>query len=463
MIRNYLKHDLGKNQVLLTSLHGQWLIVNKEKLIGLDKKISGKLIEKGLILTQENKDRIKKKLFRRYKYIYSGPSSFIMAVTERCNHKCAYCSVQAKNSNSRKYDMSLQTGKAMVDLAFNINTDHLQFEFQGGEPLKNFSFVKSIVKYVNKKNKLEGRKILFVIATNLHEMTDEKLKYLISHKFGIGASLDGPKFLHDYNRKLLDKGTSYDSTSYWLKRVKKFDYYLNPLLTVTRKALPYWKEIVDEYVNFGLDVIQLRHMLPVGYGKEKWDKIGYSAEEFFEFYRNGLEYIFSLNQEGIDIREHLTKFLFAYVTQQKLQHMCNRRPCGAFFSQVSVDRNNNLFMCDVDRARKHSEVNLLKTNYNELRKKYLVKYMMEMLPFDEECVNCAWLPFCRSCVAVNRSVHGTIHKINTKNDFMCKLTKLKLNYLFDIYHNNEEYKKILSKWVETEKFPGGRNRRRPVC
>jgi len=64
----------------------------------------------------------------------------------------------------------------------------------------NWDIIKFIVEYANKKNKKYGLKVNFLLVTNLTLMDEEKLKFIIENKITVSTSLDGPEFLHNWNR-----------------------------------------------------------------------------------------------------------------------------------------------------------------------------------------------------------------------------------------------------------------------
>lgn len=95
-------------------------------------------------------------------------------------------------------------------------------------------------------------------------MDDEKMTYLLDHNVNISTSLDGNELVHNFNRTFKE-GNSFEKVSYWIRRINEeyvrrglkisTDQYqkIGALLTVTKKTLPYYKEVIDAYVNLGLD------------------------------------------------------------------------------------------------------------------------------------------------------------------------------------------------------------------
>jgi len=65
--------------------------------------------------------------------------------TLRCNSNCRYCQVSRKDVSADHVDMSKATAKKVVDLIFKSPSPAIKIEFQGGEPLLNFTIVRYIV------------------------------------------------------------------------------------------------------------------------------------------------------------------------------------------------------------------------------------------------------------------------------------------------------------------------------
>lgn len=81
-------------------------------------------------------------------------------VTNSCNLKCVYCQAQNGNEIPNGF-MTEEIAERAVDVALTSPNDNLSFEFQGGEPLANFSVIKHIVEYTElKKNQKLSRTTL---------------------------------------------------------------------------------------------------------------------------------------------------------------------------------------------------------------------------------------------------------------------------------------------------------------
>ncbi len=133
-----------------------------------------------------------------------------LQVTQQCNFRCAYCvyspddfELQRNHSSKR---MSLKTALAAVDFfaAHCGNQEQPAIAFYGGEPLLEFSLIKKVVEYAEKK--LYGKKLTFAITTNASLLTPEIARFFSKHNFATTISLDGTPETHNRSRRFARNG-----------------------------------------------------------------------------------------------------------------------------------------------------------------------------------------------------------------------------------------------------------------
>lgn len=292
-------------------------------------------------------------------FLWKAPSLHILVATLRCNHKCVYCQSSAVKSSCADVDMDLETARAAVDAVFKSPSHDLTIEFQGGEPLLNWRVVRFAIRYARARSQVEQRNLLLALVTNMSLMDEGKLDFLLAHEVSLCTSLDGPKGLHDKNRIYLG-GESHGHVARWVGELtRRYERAQSPerrvfrpsaLMTTTRFSLPLWREIADEYVRLGFKDIFVRPLSPIGYAKRSWGKIGYSADEFVEFYRRILDHILQLNLDGKEIFERNAAILLTKILQRKDPGFVDlRSPCGAAVGQLAYDYDGNIYTCDEGR------------------------------------------------------------------------------------------------------------------
>jgi uncharacterized protein len=104
------------------------------------------------------------RLRSRMAYLRHPTPLHIFVVTLRCEHSCPYCQVSRQSTDRSKFDMSDETAQSALDIAFESPSKRIKIEFQGGEPLLNFSLIMKVVSEARLKAATKGKSVDFVIA-----------------------------------------------------------------------------------------------------------------------------------------------------------------------------------------------------------------------------------------------------------------------------------------------------------
>jgi uncharacterized protein len=136
----------------------------------------------------------------------------ILQVTQQCNLRCRYCPYTADNYINRKHSskkLNFEIAKKGIDFLMNHsrNLQKVNVGFYGGEPLLEPELIKSCVDYA--KVKSEGKEVTYSITTNGTLLNENIVDFLQSYNVNLLISLDGPKEIHDENRRFAsnDEGT----------------------------------------------------------------------------------------------------------------------------------------------------------------------------------------------------------------------------------------------------------------
>lgn len=216
-----------------------------------------------------------------------------------------------------------------------------------------------------------------------------------------------------------------------------------------------YKELVDEYINLGLENIFIRPLTRLGKADDNWKNIGYEAEEFLHFYKKALDYIIQKNKEGIFLSEgHSNIFLKKILLNQPVNYMELRSPCGGGIGQLAYYYDGNIYTCD--EGRMLSEMgddtfclgNVYSHSYKDLMESECTKAMcisscIECLPI---CSSCVYMPYCGTCPVINLAQNGTVFAKNPK-EYRCKIHSGILDVLFHYIQNDEEVRNIFMSWI----------------
>lgn len=234
-------------------------------------------------------------------------------------------------------------------------------------------------------------------------------------------------------------------------------YRLSALLTVSKHSLKYPREIIDEYLKFGFDGIHLRALSNLGYSNLFKDSIGYTAEEFMDFWRASLDYIINLNKRGTFFIERGSAIILKKIIKALDPGFVDlKSPCGAAIDQILYNYDGKIFTCDEGRMCAGDTFQIggvtkegHKDNYSGIISGDKVKTMVVASTLDNSpCDYCAYKPYCGVCPVVNYMETGSLSPQIT-NTSWCKRHKAMFDYLFERLQD-KEVEKILRSWVEVQ-------------
>ncbi len=468
MIKNYCNFKRIDGKYLLTNDIGRFIFLTElefksfvESTI-LSSDLFNKL-ETNFFVSNKNFEHFVQdtaiELRRNKQYLFTGTQLHIFVLTNHCNLNCVYCQVSATNEKSIKGYMNFETAKKAVDLALQSPANNLTFEFQGGEPLLNFETLKFIVEYSRLVN-IKNKNIQYNLVSNLTIINADIINFLIENDISIATSIDGDEEVNDYNRpngnvgtfKVVRRNLEVIRETYRAKGINK---EVNAILTTTRKSLDKYVEIIDEYIRLDLNKIFIRPLTPLGNCVDNWALIGYSPEEFIEFYINCIEYIIAKNNEGVVVSEfHMEILLKKILTNNPINYMELRSPCGGAIGQLAYNYDGSIYTCDEARmiaergdfSFKIGHVDLSIFNDlidNEISKSVCLSSCLELLP---GCSECVFSPYCGACPVYNYIEQNSIFA-KMPESYKCKIYKGMLEYIFKKISNPKDFN-IIKKWIE---------------
>lgn len=455
-----ITNDIAKHSFLTKEEFGNFITGKIKKWKKYDELLKNKFIK-----TNEYEKDMAVAFAKKNEFLAYWPSLHIIVTTLRCNHKCEYCHAAAAPMTAKEMDMTELTAKKVVDTIFYTSNPSLVIEFQGWEPLINWDIVKYITEYAEIKAQHLDKNISLALVTNLTLMDDEKMKYLLDHNIHISTSLDWDEETHNFNRTFKD-WNSFEKVTYWIKRINEeyvkrgIEQKVWALLTVTKKTLPRYKEVIDAYVKLGLDWIFLRSLNPYGFATADLEKLGYETEEFADFYIKSMDYIIELNKKWINFREALSSmYLSKILTDKDPNYLDERSPCWAWIGQVAYNFDGKIYSCDEWRMlwRMWDDSFLMtdikewwKETYKEMIESETTKIMVQASTLDglPGYNDSVYKPFIWVCPIHSYKLTWNIIANYTK-DYKKVLDYKVLDYLFNNLRILEN-KEIFQKWLGME-------------
>lgn len=442
-----------KDKYLVSNMLGNWDFLAKEEFamlqsLNLDKDAPfvNRLYEKGLLIDENNLKTVIDDYRNLNLNFFNDTSLHIAVVTTRCNLDCKYCQTKAL----KQEDMSYEVAGKILKYIFDVKTSAVTLEFQGGEPLLNWDVLAFLIEHARKFN--VNKDLRIALVTNLTLLDEEKMNFLNKHGVEICSSLDGPKSLHDKNRIFANGKGSYDIVIKKVKKLRdKFGKKVNLLPTITKHSLKYFREIIDEYVKWGETEISLRPVNKMGIACTNWSSLGYSPEEFNNFYKESMDYILELNKKGTLIRERMARVILEKLfNKQDPGYVELMNPCGAGRTTIAYMPNGDCYPCDEARMVDEDMFklgNILNENYEDLMKKENLCHLLEASLLDLWDYNSAFLPWMGTCPVVNYKLQGNIVP-QIKCSPAHKVYNYQFKYIFEKISENNRNSKILKGWVK---------------
>ena len=463
MLNHFNFKTLDDGKTLITNDFGQYVLLDKQEFMALLHGTISKESELYRVLRKshfflEREDLLSEEIYSQMRdaknYLFSPTSLHIFVVTNTCNANCVYCQARTKERPTHGI-MTKEIGEKAARIALQSPSKHITFEFQGGEPLINFETIKHIVEY-SEENK-EDKIVEYTIVSNLSLLSDEIIEFFQRYNFKVSTSVDGPKQLHDENRPLLSKQSSFERAIEGIQKIDKAGIPIGAIETTTRSSLQFPEEIVQTYVELGLDSVFLRMLTPLGFAQEEWSKIGYTAEEYVNFYRIALDKVIELCKNERNICENTAAiFLRKILNGYAANYMELRSPCGASLGQLAYYYDGSIYTCDEgrmisetgDQAFKLGDV--FTSNYSDLLNTKTCKAVcsasiIESLP---GCSDCVYMPYCGVCPVINFAIEGD-PILQYAHGYRCKIYSGVLDCIFDkLLYGDDETKDILYSWVK---------------
>lgn len=352
-------------KVLVTNDAGDWAYLSEPEFADL---LAGRITaehprfaefqQKGFLRDGLDLDALASKIAQRNRHMRRGAYVHVLTLTA----PLSAADVDGQSAASGATEMSRETADQIIDLALQSTSQAITFELQAhdGEPLRNIDVLRHVVESARARNQqAAGKTLTFRVYTNLTAMSEEIAEWLTANEVRVTTSLDGPAAIHDANRTWKGGSPHADVVrwiEYFTRRYGELgrdakQWGVDALLTTSRRTLDAWREVIDEYVTRGLRTIHLQPLNRGRFDRDTWAKIGYSAQEYLDFYRRALDYIVELNRRGVDITERTASVvLMKILTADDPGVVDLQSPCGAGTAEIAYNVDGRVFPNDDARV-----------------------------------------------------------------------------------------------------------------
>ena len=350
--------------------------------------------------------------------------------------------------------MSEETATHALNIVFESPAKRIKIEFQGGEPLLNFPLISKIVLMAKARGAAAGKKVDFVIASNLAMLDDVILAFCKANDVLLSTSLDGPPDLHNKNRPR-PGGNSYELAAEGIRRAQAVlgTDRIGALMTTTEASLDRVEDIVDEYLHLNLDGIFIRPLSPYGFAIKTKAFKKYGALDWLAFYERGLKYILEVNRRGRHFPEFYAMLILRrMLSDRPLGYVDLRSPAGIGLGALVYNYDGAVFASDEGRmlaemGDKTFELGRVTDSYRSL---VLSDKLIELV--GSSLTQCA--PGCQDCVFENHCGADPVFHHATQMDPVgikplsefCARQKGIMKLLLELLDNSPPDAAILRRW-----------------
>ena len=413
-------------RVLVTSMVGEYLLLSEHEFSNLER---GDLTP-GTALYRDLRNRqivcdldrgpfiegLEAQQRTRKHFVHEGPALHIFVLTLRCDHRCHYCQVTPQPIGATGYDMDAVTATAALDRVFECNAEVLTVEFQGGESALAFGRLRQIVEEAERRALASGRQVRFVMTTTLHLLTADMLAFCRDHAIELSTSVDGPSHVHNASRPNATRD-SFERMIEGIARARAVCGHdrVAALTTVTRRSLPFAREIVDTYVELGFNSIALRPISPYGFAVRSQRKLGCTVDEFLQFYRAALNYLIEVNLAGHAIEEsYATLLLTRILTPFPTSYVDLQSPAAAGRNVLVYNYDGSVYVSD--EARMLAEMGDKRFRMGSVHDPLETLMRSDAMRIIEQAGDAEQLPGCSECAFVPYCGADPVFHVATQND-----------------------------------------------
>lgn len=377
----------------------------------------------------------------------------IFVLTLRCNQNCIYCQASSKRETDVCYDMKKEDLLASIELMFQSPSPSITMEFQGGEPSITADLFQLALETTAERNKIFNKQITYVLCTNCINLTDKILELCKQYHVLISTSLDGPEFLHNYNR---GKEGSYSAVIQGIQKARSYlgEDKVSALMTASEKSLSFPREIIDTYIQNNFYHIFLRPLNPYGLAKNNhnWDLY---FDKFLEFYKQALEYIIELNQKGIPFVEEFTAILLRKIlTPFTTGFVDLQSPAGIVNGVVVYNYDGYVYASDESRMLAEYgdytfRLGSIQEPYTKLFYGKAVQQWSQLwgTEFIAGCSDCVFQSYCGADPVRNHATQGDLYGFRPTSR-ACRRNKAIFEHIFGlILNDSDRVMPIFRRWA----------------
>lgn len=261
----------------------------------------------------------------------------ILETTPRCNLNCKYCYMPEENLRF-SFDVFKESMKRFVE----YNTRYLLVTFHGGEALTigldNFKEFMDLEKKLNTKDLILKNSV----QTNGTLINSEWIDFFKENSFHVGISIDGPKEIHDKNRRYLDGRGSYSEVIKAISLLKEGNIPFGTITVLTKDSLGREKEIYETIKGINALSSKVNFYSSAGKGARYEDELELTSEEKLQVMKTFYDIYKKDNNEPLKLSP-FDRIIESFFTEKS--SICEYNGACNINSILFVDSKGDIYPC----------------------------------------------------------------------------------------------------------------------
>jgi radical SAM protein with 4Fe4S-binding SPASM domain len=185
----------------------------------------------------------------------------------------------------------------------------------------------------------------------------------------------------------------------------------------------------------------------MGRGKNNFKNIGYSSEQYIDFWREMLVYLLKKPILEVGTAHLVKKAIFG----QHPLFLDLQSPCGAAINQLAYDFNGDIFTCDEGRmvGGDMFRIGHASQSYKDVMCAQNIKGIVKCSVNDLlGCKRCAFKPYCGVCPVLSYLEYGS--PVPRTGTFECRVLRSQFRFIFEAFFTQKSYRDMFTRWAQTK-------------
>lgn len=315
----------------------------------------------------------------------------VKPVGSGCNLGCEYCYNNPDRDFTEIGRMDHELYRTLIAQLSQMDLRLLTLMYHGGEPLlAGIDFYNTAMQL--HQELLTYVQVRYLLQTNGTRITPQWIEFFTENKFDVGISIDGPKHVHNLQRRDLAGNGTFDQVMRGIRLMKEAGLNFGTNAVITKYSLPY---AVDIYEFFKQEKLWSSDFSPCA----EYDPVSgrmfpfsLTPQEYADFMIKLFEIWLEEDNPDYEIRR-FREFIQASIGGH-LELCIFQQVCGSY---IAVELDGDVFICGRFAGTDASRIgNIRETPISELLKSERFKAITaEMNSDKEQCKDCKWEPYCK--------------------------------------------------------------------